>query len=101
MCVFVGRVKLPKYYSSCAHLAPIKAVATLRNPMELWVNRSIVPSMLQFTLMQENTHTHSAQCLLQCGSGGSLKHQTHIFFLLSVWSVPRRNLEPSHQYELY
>lgn len=41
-CVFVGWPEFWEHYSSCAHLASIKAAATLRNAMEPRINRSPV-----------------------------------------------------------
>lgn len=54
VCFLLGGLSYQSV-TQAAHLAPIKAVVTLRNPMELWVNRSFALSMLQFTLVHKNT----------------------------------------------
>lgn len=51
-CVFVGWPGLSEHYSSCAHLASIKAAATLHNVMDPHINRSSVDGTVR-----SDTHT--------------------------------------------
>lgn len=100
MCFLLGGLSY-KSIAQAAHLASIKAVVTLRNPVELWVNRSFALSMLQFTLMHKNTHSLGAVFVRVRFWWISKESNAHLFFLLPVWSVPPWTLEANDQYELY